>query len=70
MTGATATLHLPDVLGLVDGGPDAWLHVVIVTLVLVLLLTPHQVGVVETLKLRLHLVERERGELQGERGGA
>uniref|UniRef100_A0A146YLN3 Uncharacterized protein n=1 Tax=Fundulus heteroclitus TaxID=8078 RepID=A0A146YLN3_FUNHE len=54
---------VPDVLGLLDGGPDARLHVVVVALVLVLLLTPHQVGVGETLELRLHLVERERGEL-------
>ena len=50
-----------------DGGADARLDVVVVTLVLMLLLTPHQVGVVEAFHLRLHQVKRERGEL-GERG--
>lgn len=57
---------LPNGLGFLRGGPDARLHVVIVTLVLVLLLTPDQVGVGEALRLRLHLVEGERGELRGE----
>lgn len=57
---------LPDGLGFLRGGPDARLHVVVVTLVLVLLLTPDQVGVGEALRLRLHLVEGERGELRGE----
>lgn len=63
ISGAT----VPDGLGSLDGGPDARLDVVVVTLVLVLFLTPHQVGVGETIHLRLHLVKRERRQLEGER---
>lgn len=58
---------VPDRLGSLDGGPDAGLDVVVVTLVLVLFLTPHQVGVWETAHLRLHLVKRERRQLERER---
>lgn len=58
---------VPDRLGSLDGGPDARLDVVVVTLVLVLFLTPHQVGVWETAHLRLHLVKRERRQLERER---
>lgn len=58
---------VPDRLGSLYGGPDARLDVVVVTLILVLFLTPHQVGVWETNHLRLHLVKRERRQLEGEK---
>lgn len=67
MHSASSSGTVPDRLGSLDGGPDARLDVVVVTLVLVLLLTPHQVGVWEAIHLRLHLVKRERRQLQGER---
>lgn len=59
---------LPDRLGAVNSGAHARLHVVVVALVLVLLLTPHQVGVGVFLRLSLDQVEGERRELQ-EGGG-
>ena len=54
---------LPDGLGALDGGPDAGLDVVIVTLVLVLLLAPDQVSVGVLLKLGADQVEGERRQL-------
>ena len=54
---------LPDRLGALDGGPDAGLDVVIVSLVLVLLLAPDQVSVGVLLKLGPDQVEGERRQL-------
>lgn len=61
---------LPDGLGTVDGGAHARLDVVVVSLVLVLLLTPHQVGVGVFLRLSLDQVEGERRELRDEGKGS
>lgn len=55
---------LPDGLDAVNGGAHARLHVVVVALVLMLLLAPHQVSIGVFLRLGLHQVEGERGELQ------
>lgn len=55
--------RLPDRLGTVDGGAHAGLDVVVVSLVLMLLLTPDQVSIGIFLSLSLHQVERERREL-------
>ncbi len=58
---------LPDRLGSLDGGADAGLDVVVVTLVLVLLLTPDQISIYVTISFCFHQVEWERGELRGEK---
>ncbi len=50
----------PDRAGTVDGGTDAWLDVVVVALVLVLFLTPHQISIWMTVSLCLHQIKRER----------
>lgn len=59
---------LPHGLGPVDGGAQPGLDVVVVALVLVLLLAPHQLGVGVLLRLLLQEVEGERGQLRGGRG--
>lgn len=51
---------VPDRFGSLDRGPDARLDIVIVTLVLVLFLTPHQVCFGEAVNLCLHLIKWER----------
>lgn len=55
---------VPNGAGAVDGGAEAGFDVVIVTLVLVLFLAPHQVSVGITICLHLHLVKREGRELE------
>lgn len=59
---------LPDGLGTVDGGAHARLDVVIVALVLMLLLTPHQVSIGVFLSLGLDQIEGEWRELRDGRG--
>ena len=54
----------PDGAGTVRGGADARPDVVVVALVLVLLLTPHQISVWKTIRFCFHQVERERWELK------
>lgn len=54
---------LPDRLGTVSGGAHAGLDVVVVSLVLMLLLTPDQVSIGIFLSLSLHQVKGERREL-------
>ena len=57
-------LVVPNGPGAVNGGAEAGFDVVIVTLVLVLFLAPHQVSVGITICLHHHLVKRDGRELE------
>lgn len=60
------TTDSPDGPAVVDGGSDARLDVVVVSLVLVLLLAPNQISVWIKISLRFYQIKRERGELKTE----
>lgn len=55
---------LPDRTCMGNGGADAWPDVVVVALVLVLFLAPHQIGVWIFINLCFHQVKWEWRELQ------